>query len=638
VFPIVSVHLSWLQYISGHLDLPSVLAKERAQLQLCVTKGLVIPQTFFGLFIRATEEFVSGEESGGSFVSTLAVESGSNNTQTMLALFCAHLLDGMRHFYMRRLGNAVRSFEQAQALQHSVVSLPVNITLNFHLCLALLAGCPRILPSDSDLTDEQLLVGPGQPGRLPPGYDAEDVSRRLARADALIAQMAIWAKHNPDDNQHKLQLMMAERYRAAGQSHVAAPHLLAHVHRLYDRSISAAMAAQMPLEAAMAMELCGRYMQDSQIYSSAKTLFVWAHDTYARVGMRLKMEQLRREFPEQFADVTLESGITKWGPPPSRFCGPSESASPEVSKRGSPSPSSSALADAHAEELPTSTASSSRSTSATWRMTNLAPSSGIRAPTPLMAVSAIPKPLVQHPPRPTPSPPPTPPRVEAISSSLDALTVLKATSSFATEKDTTKLLQRLMCVTLETAGATRGALILQDAQGDCYVELGGSVDKLTSAGGDGDGGAKGEGDAGDAESSPSGGSPFTSRHFVCAATQLRGESGAEPSDLQSVIPASVLKYVLRTSETLLLSDPSRFHDMAVAAFSSDPYFRTHQPKALLCMPVLRGGQVLGALYLGQCASVKCTGVNGFSALPAGVDFHRVPRFCVRYVFFLSACV
>lgn len=60
--------------------------------------------------------------------------------------------------------------------------------------------------------------------------------------------------------------------------------------------------------------------------------------------------------------------------------------------------------------------------------------------------------------------------------------MLKATASFSTETDQTKLLRRLMAIVLETAGATRGALVLEDGQGgDWCVELAGSIDQADSS-------------------------------------------------------------------------------------------------------------------------------------------------------------
>jgi signal transduction histidine kinase len=55
---------------------------------------------------------------------------------------------------------------------------------------------------------------------------------------------------------------------------------------------------------------------------------------------------------------------------------------------------------------------------------------------------------------------------------------------------------------------------------------------------------------------------------------------------------TVIHYVQRTQETLIIDDASR--DVNVAA---DPYITEQQPKSILCMPFRNRGQVVGLLYL-----------------------------------------
>ena len=83
----------------------------------------------------------------------------------------------------------------------------------------------------------------------------------------------------------------------------------------------------------------------------------------------------------------------------------------------------------------------------------------------------------------------------------------------------------------------------------------------------------------------------------------RSEPWADVRGASAALPQSVFSYVLSSVDTLLLTGLQLQTDAAYAAFRSDPYFSVqgHDPKALLCMPVLRGGQVFGVLYLGQLA-------------------------------------
>ena len=129
-----------------------------------------------------------------------------------------------------------------------------------------------------------------------------------------------------------------------------------------------------------------------------------------------------------------------------------------------------------------------------------------------------------------------------------------------------------MKIMLECAGATRGSLLLHDSQGAWTVGPSASVD-----------------------AEPSWGEERAEQH---------GERNVQ--SLATALPQSVFTYVLSSLETMLLTDAQRKTDATYSAFASDPYFTSlgHDPKALLCMPVLRGGQVFGVLYLGQRSALE----------------------------------
>jgi len=61
-----------------------------------------------------------------------------------------------------------------------------------------------------------------------------------------------------------------------------------------------------------------------------------------------------------------------------------------------------------------------------------------------------------------------------------------------------------------------------------------------------------------------------------------------PADL----PDTVLKYVLRTKESVMLDHASVRHP-----FSNDPYMIEHHAHSLLCLPLVKQGALIGALYL-----------------------------------------
>jgi PAS domain S-box-containing protein len=58
------------------------------------------------------------------------------------------------------------------------------------------------------------------------------------------------------------------------------------------------------------------------------------------------------------------------------------------------------------------------------------------------------------------------------------------------------------------------------------------------------------------------------------------------------LPVSVLHYVVRTKDSLLLHDASRENQ-----FSSDEYVRRHHARSILCLPLLKESRLVGVVYL-----------------------------------------
>ena len=69
--------------------------------------------------------------------------------------------------------------------------------------------------------------------------------------------------------------------------------------------------------------------------------------------------------------------------------------------------------------------------------------------------------------------------------------------------------------------------------------------------------------------------------------QLRDEPAGA-----AVLPESMLHYVLRTGETVVLDDAA-----AQSAFGEDPYIRERQTRSILCLPLINQGKLNGVVYL-----------------------------------------
>ena len=133
---------------------------------------------------------------------------------------------------------------------------------------------------------------------------------------------------------------------------------------------------------------------------------------------------------------------------------------------------------------------------------------------------------------------------------LDLATVMKVSQAVSGEIVLEKLLDTLMRTAIEQAGAERGLLIL----------------------------ARGAEQRIEAEATTSGDT---------VVVRLCDEAVAG-----AALPESVLHYVLRTREGVILDDAAAEND-----FSADPYIRQHGARSILCLPLLNQAKLIGVLYL-----------------------------------------
>ncbi len=134
--------------------------------------------------------------------------------------------------------------------------------------------------------------------------------------------------------------------------------------------------------------------------------------------------------------------------------------------------------------------------------------------------------------------------------SLDISTVMKATQAISGEIEMEKLLEKLIKIVIENAGAQKGILILLDNE-EFLIEAESEVDK---------------------------------EH-----TSVMKSLPLIESDN---IPQAVIRYVAKVKENIVLNNASE-EDL----FKSDPYIINHQPKSVLCSPILKQSRLIGVIYL-----------------------------------------
>ena len=131
---------------------------------------------------------------------------------------------------------------------------------------------------------------------------------------------------------------------------------------------------------------------------------------------------------------------------------------------------------------------------------------------------------------------------------LDVAAVVKASQALSSEMLLPRLIERLMTIALQNAGADRGLLIL----------------------------------------------PHESDYRIEAEARADGEQivlhyGAATGP---AVPEAIIRYVMRTQESVILDDAAKQN-----LFSEDPYFGLRRQRSILCLPLIRQGALVGLLYL-----------------------------------------
>jgi diguanylate cyclase (GGDEF)-like protein len=140
--------------------------------------------------------------------------------------------------------------------------------------------------------------------------------------------------------------------------------------------------------------------------------------------------------------------------------------------------------------------------------------------------------------------------IQNISQEIDLLSIMKASTSISEEIVFSRLLEKLMTIVVENAGATRGCLFLTHND-QMFIEA----------------------ELADIEQE-----------------NVLVESVS--AELRNDLPAQIINYVRRTYKDTRLNDAANEGD-----FTNDPYIRNQKIQSLMCMPILHHGKLTGLLYL-----------------------------------------
>jgi predicted ATPase/signal transduction histidine kinase len=140
------------------------------------------------------------------------------------------------------------------------------------------------------------------------------------------------------------------------------------------------------------------------------------------------------------------------------------------------------------------------------------------------------------------------PSAAAAADGLDLFSVSKAAQAIAAEVELDGLLERLMRIAIESAGAERGALVLEGDDGPSVHAIA-SIDATLA-------------------------------------------SGPVPLEQSESVPVGLVNFVRRTAASVVLAQAC-----ADERHAGDPYVMRCQPRSVACIPVQKQGRLIGVLYL-----------------------------------------
>ncbi len=154
---------------------------------------------------------------------------------------------------------------------------------------------------------------------------------------------------------------------------------------------------------------------------------------------------------------------------------------------------------------------------------------------------------------------------------LDLTTVMKAAQAISGEIVLEQLLEKLMRIVLENAGAQHGYLLLE-TRGEWRIEAQGNVDQQSVQ-------------------------VLQAQPLIAPADDISANASGALSDALTLpplahVPVSLIQFVALTKEAVVLDDAA-----GQGRFGSDPYILQHRPKSVLCAPILHQRKLAGLLYL-----------------------------------------
>ena len=165
----------------------------------------------------------------------------------------------------------------------------------------------------------------------------------------------------------------------------------------------------------------------------------------------------------------------------------------------------------------------------------------------------------------------TPPRLHS-NNAFDLMTVMKASQTISSEIVLEQLIEKLLHIVVENAGAQKGLFILAK-QGQLFIEAQTQIEEALIA------------PTADGTTQTT-----TTEEIIFQSIALESLSDDDPDN--TLLPVAMINYVVRTKTDIVLNDA-----MHNGIFTNNPYIGRCQTKSVLCTPLINKNILKGILYL-----------------------------------------
>ncbi len=271
---------------------------------------------FFGLSIYCKTNLKELKINADKHANQISKLSRDNSTKTFV--FFIQLIDNLTSESLESVAITGKYFDETSEVENMRTHKAYSMLMRFYqskLFISYLFGKPEVIDSLMPELETYKEIGKGYYFHallnfykslcLLAVYNSKNQSEQkniLKLVAANQKQLGTWAKHCPENFEHKFNLVEAEKMRVLGNSESAKA--------FYDKAIVGANTYEFIQEEALAYEAAARFHFEQKQDVLGRNYLQNAYRTYTTWGATAKVSQLENLYPEYISNKLIPSSAT----------------------------------------------------------------------------------------------------------------------------------------------------------------------------------------------------------------------------------------------------------------------------------------------------------------------------------------